>query len=217
MKNVTKGTTEWYIIIFILIAVLVVSRYSPSQTLPPVLLPLHIHSALNAPNEMPTRKSLKRGISRIIVTNSALILFVWTFQDVRRLLRKQKSNGFWIKSHTNVSIDFERITKFDRLYSPPFGLIQAGLEDLVHCPFCSFAAVLDKFSTEFECLQCGVKSCRHCRVKSHRPATCKGTLLHYTTDIRISKRNRIDHPNRSWRKQCLKQWSENAINVVFDL
>lgn len=63
VKNVTKGTIEWYIIIFILIAVLVVSTYSQSQTLPRVLLLLHILSALAAPNEMPKTKSLKRGTS----------------------------------------------------------------------------------------------------------------------------------------------------------
>ena len=63
VKNVTKGAAEWYIIIFILIAVLVVSRYCPSQTLLPVLLLLHIHSALTAPKEMSTKESLKQGIS----------------------------------------------------------------------------------------------------------------------------------------------------------
>lgn len=112
------------------------------------------------------------------------------FLDVRRLLRKQKSDGFWIKGRTNVSIDFEQSTRFERLPSQPFWLIQAGLEDLVQCPFCPFAAVLDKFSTEFECLQCRVKSCRHCRIKSHSPATCKGTVFYNITNGRISKREK---------------------------
>ena len=26
----------------------------------------------------------------------------------------------------------------------------------------------------FECLNCGIQSCRHCRVKSHLPLTCEG-------------------------------------------
>ena len=63
VKNVPKGTTEWYIILFALIAVLVVSSYSPSQALPSVLLLLYILFAFTAPDEMPTRRSLKRGIS----------------------------------------------------------------------------------------------------------------------------------------------------------
>lgn len=53
-------------------------------------------------------------------------------------------------------------------------LIQVGLEGLVYCPFCPFAAILDDNSIEFQCLKCRVKSCRHCRVKSH-PSTCQGS------------------------------------------
>jgi hypothetical protein len=62
VKNVAKGVAEWYYRHFILIAVLVVSRIYPSQTLPPVPLLLHIYSALAVPNDMPTRELLKRGI-----------------------------------------------------------------------------------------------------------------------------------------------------------
>ena len=62
VKKVTKGTTEWYAIIFVLIAVHVVSKYSPFQTLRPALLLIHIHSALTAPKRMPKNESLKRGV-----------------------------------------------------------------------------------------------------------------------------------------------------------
>jgi TRIAD3 protein (E3 ubiquitin-protein ligase RNF216) len=52
-------------------------------------------------------------------------------------------------------------------------LTQAGLEGLVHCPFCSFAAILDDpTDCIFECISCGIHSCRYCRVKSHHPLTC---------------------------------------------
>jgi TRIAD3 protein (E3 ubiquitin-protein ligase RNF216) len=53
-------------------------------------------------------------------------------------------------------------------------LTQAELEGLVHCPFCPFAAIMeDPTDRIFECANCGVLSCRYCRVKSHHPLTCE--------------------------------------------
>jgi hypothetical protein len=51
----------------------------------------------------------------------------------------------------------------------------------VYCPFCGFCAIMeDPTDRIFECLKCGVKSCRYCHVKSHHPISCEGRLPHST-------------------------------------
>jgi hypothetical protein len=56
-------------------------------------------------------------------------------------------------------------------------LMQAGIENLVECPFCPFVAIMDDpTDLIFACAnpECGIHSCRNCRVKSHDPLTCQG-------------------------------------------
>lgn len=59
-------------------------------------------------------------------------------------------------------------------------LIQAGLEGLVYCPFCSYAAIMDD-PTEliFQCGYCRIHSCRNCRVKTHHPMSCEREIPVY--------------------------------------
>jgi hypothetical protein len=64
------------------------------------------------------------------------------------------------------------------------------LEGLVYCPFCPFAAIVEDPTQQiFECLNCGVHSCRHCRVKSHHPLSCAGNAIRHQLDLIIAYRN----------------------------
>jgi hypothetical protein len=75
------------------------------------------------------------------------------------------------------------------------------LADLVHCPFCDFAAILDDpEATIFECQNelCGVSSCRHCRV-AHYPRTCDRIHLlktnltqEYRSENKISAKHTVE-------------------------
>ena len=86
-----------------------------------------------------------------------------------RLLKVLKTSALKIKSGMYVSNS--TVTK-----------IQAGIVGLVHCPFCNFAAIMDDpCDLIFECANpdCGVRSCRSCRVKSHAPISCTGKFLFF--------------------------------------
>lgn len=56
-------------------------------------------------------------------------------------------------------------------------LRQAGIENLVSCPFCSFAAECSPIEEdkEFRCQKpdCEIVSCRLCRQETHLPLSCK--------------------------------------------
>ena len=66
-------------------------------------------------------------------------------------------------------------------------LLQAGLEGLVFCPFCSFAAIIEDCTDRiFECQGCKVSSCRYCRVKSHHPLSRESIFYDYHANIRVS-------------------------------
>ena len=51
----------------------------------------------------------------------------------------------------------------------------AGLDGLVNCPFCPFAAVLEDEDRVFMCRnsECGINSCRLCHRPNHIPLTCE--------------------------------------------
>lgn len=56
-------------------------------------------------------------------------------------------------------------------------LRQAGIENLVRCPFCDFAAecVSVEIDREFRCQapECMITSCRFCHGESHLPLSCE--------------------------------------------
>lgn len=82
-----------------------------------------------------------------------------------------------------------------------WGLTKANLDGIVYCPFCPFAAIMDDPTDRiFECLGCGVASCRYCRVKNHHPLSCERILQHIAmVDSRISNRERCRCETRNWR------------------
>ena len=71
------------------------------------------------------------------------------------------------------------IKTFDRLEfnKQQAEIIAAGLEGLEKCPFCDFQAICDDVEVDpvFACQnpECGVVSCRKCRLENHLPKTCE--------------------------------------------
>ena len=51
----------------------------------------------------------------------------------------------------------------------------AGLDGLVNCPFCQYAAILGDEDRVFMCrnMECGINSCRLCHRANHIPLTCE--------------------------------------------
>ncbi|TLD13744.1 uncharacterized protein PgNI_03796 [Pyricularia grisea] len=73
---------------------------------------------------------------------------------------------------------------------------EAGLEDLETCPFCPYAEEypaidLDK---EFRCRNpdCGITSCRSCRLETHIPKTCAEAAEDNAKDDSVSARHVIE-------------------------
>ncbi|KAK5059910.1 hypothetical protein LTR84_009793 [Exophiala bonariae] len=71
------------------------------------------------------------------------------------------------------------IKTFDRLEfnKQQAEIIAAGLEGLEKCPFCDFQAICDDIEIDplFACQnpECGLVSCRKCRLENHLPKTCE--------------------------------------------
>lgn len=122
-----------------------------------------------------------------------LILRVWIFRDVQRCFQNERFDVSLTKGHMNVSINYELTINFDRYIIDKVMLIKAGIEGLVYCPFCPYAAIMeDPTDKEFQCEKCRVISCRYCRVKSHRPLSCESTTLRGKINDRLPKREEIN-------------------------
>lgn len=87
-------------------------------------------------------------------------------------------------------------------------LTQADLDGLVHCPFCSFAAIMeDPTDRIFECYGCKISSCRYCRVKSHHPLSCESIFSIYRANTRVSS-----YPSKAIRKTCGRRSNDRGIH-----
>lgn len=121
------------------------------------------------------------------------ILHVWIFRDVQRCFQNERFDVSLTKGRMNVSINYELTINFDGYIIDKVMLIKAGLDGLVYCPFCPYAAIMeDPTDKEFPCEKCKVISCRDCRVKSHRPLSCESTSLNGKINDRLPKREEIN-------------------------
>ena len=80
------------------------------------------------------------------------------------------------RSQRAMALDAKTMETLDRLQQQA-EIKQAGMEGLVHCPFCHFAAICPpiKVDWEFKCgnPECGKVSCRRCNRDTHAPKSCK--------------------------------------------
>ncbi|EKG19512.1 Zinc finger C6HC-type protein [Macrophomina phaseolina MS6] len=81
-----------------------------------------------------------------------------------------------LQSELKAFLDPQTYGRLERMQQQD-SLRNAGLSDLVYCPFCDFAAQCEpiEINREFHCQNsdCGVLSCRLCRAESHTPKTCE--------------------------------------------
>ena len=88
------------------------------------------------------------------------------------------SAGF-SKAQRETFLDQKLIGVLDRLEQETM-LRMAGIENLVNCPFCDFAAECPpvEVDKEFRCqnLQCQIVSCRMCRCETHIPKSCEEAI-----------------------------------------
>ncbi|EPE34927.1 RING/U-box [Glarea lozoyensis ATCC 20868] len=84
--------------------------------------------------------------------------------------------GGFSKSEKEKYLDEKTIVALDRIEQEAV-LRMAGIENLVNCPFCPFAAEMPpvEINKEFDCHapECGKISCRLCKLESHIPKSCE--------------------------------------------
>lgn len=95
----------------------------------------------------------------------------WINQDVNFHSQRAKLNGSCLRSHWSFGIGLSRNRKLN-LYVGLLAfdhftdLLQAQIEGLESCPFCSYAVVIEnEHERLFRCenARCGVVSCRECK------------------------------------------------------
>lgn len=89
----------------------------------------------------------------------------------------------------------ELVAKLLRLQQEKY-VRDAGVDDVVECPFCDFKAVCPPVEVDFEFRcgnhDCSVVSCRKCQLATHTPLTCEEFARTKSKDAALEQRHKIE-------------------------
>lgn len=104
-------------------------------------------------------------------------------------------NGSFTEVQLRLIPEKDLVDKLLRMQQEKY-VRDAGVDDVVECPFCDYKAVCPPVEIDFEfrCANqdCAIVSCRKCQEKTHIPLTCHQFAKTKTKDAALEHRHKIE-------------------------